>query len=76
MNISIFFDESGVFEPKNNNFYILSGFLFLNNNDKQCTIRKYRSVEKNIRHKLYRNKSQGLKTTFKKKASSCYKRML
>ncbi|QJR43940.1 DUF3800 domain-containing protein [Mycoplasma miroungirhinis] len=49
MNLKIFSDESGVFDSKNNRYYILAGVIILNNKDYNNVLLKYRNVEMNIK---------------------------
>lgn len=61
MNLKIFTDESGVFDPKNNKFYILSGILILNKKDQDRAIMRYKNVENNIKKELNFNPTTELK---------------
>lgn len=49
MNIFVYADESGVFDPKHNEYFVFGGLIFLGEGAKDDAIRKYRHVEKVMR---------------------------
>lgn len=49
MAIYIYADESGVFDPKNNDKFVMGGIILLNRDDRDIQRRKYLSVERIIR---------------------------
>ncbi|QBF34524.1 hypothetical protein EG856_01105 [Mycoplasmopsis phocirhinis] len=61
MNLQIFTDESGVFDLKNNKYYILAGIIIFNKADRINAELKYRDVEINIKTNLKINNEIELK---------------
>ena len=49
MDIFVYADESGVFDVKNNEYYVYGGVIFLSKNEKDNANRKYLNVEEKIR---------------------------
>ena len=45
MDIFVYSDESGVFDVKNNRYYVYGGVIFLSKNDREIANRKYRNIE-------------------------------
>lgn len=50
MRIFVYSDESGVFDCKNNKYFVFGGLIFLSNTERETCIRKYIHAEKTIRH--------------------------
>ena len=56
MTIFIRADESGVFDPIHNDFFIFAGLIFLNRQEMELTGRRFLSIEKKLRQKKeYKN---------------------
>lgn len=49
MNITVYSDESGVFDQNNEKYFVFGGLIFLDKNTKEVENRKYINVEKTIR---------------------------
>ena len=45
MNIFVYADESGVLDPKHNEYFVFGGLIFLGKDAKDDALRKYRHVE-------------------------------
>ncbi|MCT4469372.1 DUF3800 domain-containing protein [Mycoplasma sp. HS2188] len=61
MNLQIFTDESGVFDSKNNKYYILAGILIFSKEERINAELKYRDVEINIKTNLKMDNKTELK---------------
>lgn len=61
MDIFVYSDESGVFDVKNNDYYVYGGIIFLNKSDRDNANRKYIHVEREIRKKFSKYKGKELK---------------
>lgn len=44
MEIFVYSDESGVFDVKHNKYYVYSGVIFLNKNNKDVENKKYKII--------------------------------
>lgn len=57
MNLYVYTDESGVFDEKHETIYVYGGVIFLSDEDKQNSGRKYISAEQKLRvdHPQYRS---------------------
>ena len=60
MTIYIRADESGVFDPLHNDFFIFAGLIFLDKQEMELASRKVLSMEKKLRKK---KKVQGITGT-------------
>lgn len=65
MDLFIYSDESGVFDKKNNEFYIYGGLIFLSKSEKDNANRLYLNAEKTIRKNNlnFRNKAIEIKAS-------------
>lgn len=61
MDIYVYADESGVFDYKNEDFYIYGGLLFLNKDIRDVETRKYLHAEKTLRNNNPKYRSGELK---------------
>lgn len=61
MNIYVYSDESGVFDYKNNEYFVFAGLIFLSDKDRQEIIRRFDKLEKSIRSNFNISKSKELK---------------
>lgn len=76
MHLYIYCDESGVFDKKHNNFYVMSGYIFLSQGETSIAAAKYSSVEKNIRKIKRIPKEQEIKASFLRKDFKSKRRLL
>ena len=49
MNIFVYADESGVLDPKHNDYFVFGGLIFLGKKAREDAMRKYSSVERSLR---------------------------
>ena len=56
-------DESGVFDPIHNDFFIFAGLIFLDNQEMELTSRRFLSMERKLRQKKKYKKLPELKAT-------------
>ena len=66
MTIFIRADESGVFDPIHNDFFIFAGLIFLNRQEMELTRRRFISMEKKLRQKKEYKNMPELKATLLK----------
>lgn len=76
-NIFVFIDDSGVFDLKNNKYFIYAGYIFFSTAEKQSAERIYSKAEKSIRDTLSLDHSIELKsyTLTSKHKSSLFRTM-
>ena len=68
MTIFIRADESGVFDPIHNDFFIFAGLIFLNRQEMELTSRRFISLERKLRNKKEYRDMPELKAAFLKHA--------
>jgi hypothetical protein len=61
-NIFIYIDDSGVFDLKNNKYFVYAGYIFFSTEEKQQAERIYSAAEKTIRKSLDYDQSIELKS--------------
>ncbi len=54
MNIFVYSDESGVFDNINNEYFVYGGLIFLEKEEKDIAVRKYKKAEKTLRENNYK----------------------
>ncbi|WP_338582681.1 DUF3800 domain-containing protein [Mycoplasmopsis cynos] len=64
MHLYIYCDESGVFDKNHNNFYVILGYIFLNQSEISKAAAKYDSIEKDIRRIKKIPNKQEIKASF------------
>lgn len=62
MNLFIYSDESGVFDPVHEDYFVFGGLIYISKEQKDTEARKYRNVEKCIQYKY--PKGQELKACY------------
>ena len=63
MNIYVYSDESGVFDSKNNDYFVFGGIIFLSKESHEIWKRKYLSAERTIRKSEELSKEVEVKAT-------------
>ena len=63
MNIYVYSDESGVFDSKNNDYFVFAGIIFLSKESHEIWKRKYLSAERTIRKSEELSKEVEVKAT-------------
>ncbi len=63
MNIFIYSDESGVLDPKHNDFFVFGGIVFLSKDDRDVCSRKYIHAENAIRNIEHKDSSYEVKAS-------------
>lgn len=63
MNIFIYSDESGVLDPKHNDFFVFGGIVFLSKDDRDVCSRKYIHAENTIRNIEHKDSSYEVKAS-------------
>lgn len=67
MDLYIYSDESGVFDYKNNEYFVFGGVIYLSKDSKDNSIRKYKAIEKELREKSNVEKGELKATRLKSK---------
>ncbi|WP_322960175.1 DUF3800 domain-containing protein [Mycoplasmopsis cynos] len=76
MHLYIYCDESGVFDKNHNNFYVISGYIFLNQSEISKAVAKYDSIEKDIRKIKKIPNEQEIKASFLRRDFKSKRRLL
>ena len=63
MDIFVYSDESGVFDPIHNEYFVFSGVICLSKDEKDNCLRKYLGLERELRHRANYDKEKELKAT-------------
>lgn len=63
MDIFVYSDESGVFDPVHNEYFVFSGIICLSKNEKDNCLRKYLGLERELRNRANYNIDKELKAT-------------
>ncbi len=63
MNIFVYSDESGVFDPAHNDLFVFGGLIFLSKEEKDVATRKYIKAEKDVRASMALGTSMELKAS-------------
>ncbi len=61
-NIFIYIDDSGVFDLKNNRYFVYAGYVFFSTEEKRYAQRKYSSIEKQVKEQLQLTPQSELKS--------------
>lgn len=63
MDIFVYSDESGVFDPIHNEYFVFSGVICLSKDEKDNCLRKYLGLERELRHRANYDIDKELKAT-------------
>ena len=63
MDIFVYSDESGVFDPIHNEYFVFSGVICLSKDEKDNCLRKYLGLERELRRRANYDKEKELKAT-------------
>ena len=63
MDIFVYSDESGVFDPIHNEYFVFSGIICLSKDEKDNCLRKYLGLERELRHRANYDIDKELKAT-------------
>jgi hypothetical protein len=63
MDLFIYSDESGVFDPKHFNVFVFGGLIFLSKKEKDAAQRRYSATERKTREKLRLNEKKEIKAS-------------
>ena len=59
MNVFVYADESGVLDPKHNDYFVFGGLIFLGKDRRDTAARKYRNVESVLRKSCKMSANRG-----------------
>lgn len=75
MELFVYSDESGVFDPVHNDFYVYGGYIFLGKDEKDDAVRMYTAKEKDIRNNYDRGVELKANLLSRKDKHRLHKRM-